>query len=376
MRLLIQRYVAAQFILPLLVSSVFFITFLLTFELFKLTELLVTRDVSLFFLIKLLGNIALTFVPLSLPISIFFSTLYLMGKLSSDSEYIAMRASGMTKGRILTPILLVAFLLSISIYQMNQNLIPQSNKVFRQKINYLASSGLLAGIKEGQFFTQIPNITLFASSASKFGRNLKDVFLHIKENPQSTKIIFAQEGELLFERNPDSLSEKLTLSLSEGNIVGKINETNIEKILFQKYVLPLSQRQFDSSFDIKETMLTSKELAEVLDMPFEMAQKKYNFNEKEFFNAKYEYWGRKNGSFICFVFCFLGFCLGISGNRGKNKNSAFIGFICLVFYYAVFFGMVAIAKKGTLPIPIAVFMPLFIMTLISVYFYKKLDWQG
>jgi lipopolysaccharide export LptBFGC system permease protein LptF len=78
MRLLLQRYLAAQFILPLVVSTFFFISFLLTFELFKMTELLVTRDVSPWFMSKLIGNIALTFVPLSLPIAVFFSTIFCM----------------------------------------------------------------------------------------------------------------------------------------------------------------------------------------------------------------------------------------------------------------------------------------------------------
>src|SRR6476659_6294190 len=117
MRLLLQRYLAAQFILPLMVSTIFFICFLLTFELFRLTELLVTRDISLWFTAGLIGNIALTFIPLSLPIAVFFSTIYCLNRLSGDSEYIAMRASGITKDRILLPFLLVALLLSASVYQ-------------------------------------------------------------------------------------------------------------------------------------------------------------------------------------------------------------------------------------------------------------------
>jgi lipopolysaccharide export system permease protein len=180
MRLLLQRYLAAQFIMPLMVSTVFFICFLLTFELFRLTELLVTRDISLWFTAGLIGNIALTFIPLSLPIAVFFSTIYCLNRLSGDSEYIAMRAGGLTKERILVPFLLVAALLSVSVFYLNQNLIPHSNKEFKRKVNYLTSSGLLAGIKAGQFFTLIPGLTLFASNSSKYGRNLELSLLHVE----------------------------------------------------------------------------------------------------------------------------------------------------------------------------------------------------
>lgn len=362
--------------MPLVVSTVFFISFLLTFELFRMTELLVTRDISFWFILGLVGNIALTFVPLCLPIATFFSTIYCVNKLSNDSEYIAMRAGGLTKIRILLPFLVVAGALSLSVYQMNQTLIPQSNKEFRRKITYLTSSGLLAGIKEGQFFTMIPKLTLFASKSTKYGRNLDEVFLHLKESPSKEKVIFAKKGELIFDRNPDTLTEKLTLTLYDGNIIGQEQDTDIEKILFRKYVFPVSQSQFDNSVSVKETMLTSAELAGVTKMTAKQAEEKYKFNKKEFFNAKYEFWNRKNGALICFIFCFLGFTLGVSGNRGKGKNSGLMGLLCLIIYYGVFFGLVGVAKKETIPIQLAVFLPAMIMTGIGIKFYRKLDWQS
>lgn len=376
MRLLLQRYLAAQFILPLMVSTVFFICFLLTFELFRLTELLVTRDISFWFTLGLIGNIALTFIPLSLPIAVFFSTIYCLNRLSSDSEYIAMRAGGLTKERILFPLLLVAALLSVSVYHLNQNLIPHSNKEFKRKVNYLTSSGLLAGIKPGQFFTALPGVTLFSTRASKYGRELEEVFLHLKEKQGSQRIIFANRGELLFERDANSLTEKLTLTLFDGNITGQTPNKDTEKILFSKYVFPVSQAQFKDRFSVKENMLSSAELEKVLRMTYEEAKKIYNFNKKEFFNARYEYWARKNGALIVFIFCFLGFTLGITGNRGKSKNAGLVGIICLIIYYGLFFSLVSLANKQKIPIQLAVFTPAVVMGLIGIRFYRKLDWQA
>lgn len=375
MKLLLQRYLAAQFILPLVVSTLFFISFLLTFELFRLTELLVTRNISVGFIASLVGSIALTFVPLSLPIAVLFSTIFCMNRLSGDSEYIAMRAGGFSKFKIMVPFLIVATMLSLSVYQLNQTVIPQSNKEFRKKINYLTSSGLLAGIKEGQFFTAIPKVTLFASQATKYGQSLKDVFLHIKDTPKS-QVIFAKRGQLLLERSSESLSEKLTLTLYDGNIVARNQKKDMEKILFQKYVFPISQNQFKDQFDIKETMLTSSELKKVLSMTKEEARKVYDFNEKELFNAKYEFWNRKNGAIICFIFCFLGFTIGVTGNRGKGRNSGLLGVMSLIIYYSAYFSLVSLAKKQMIPIPLAVYFPSVVMTGLGVWFYKKLDWQS
>lgn len=342
-----------------------------------MTELLVTRDISVWFTLGLVGNIALTFIPLSLPIAVFFSTIYCLNRLSGDSEYIALRAGGLTKERILLPYLLVAALLSLSVYHLNQNLIPHSNKEFKRKVNYLTSSGLLAGIKAGQFFTLVPGLTLFATNSSKYGRNLQEVFLHLEDRKtKEEKLIFAKKGELVFDRDSKSLTEKLTLTLFDGNIIGQNKKKEIEKILFAKYIFPLSQSQFKDRFAIKETMLTSSELEGVLKMTFEEAEKKYNFNKKEFFNARYEYWSRKNGALIVFVFCFLGFTLGITGTRGKSKNAGFIGILCLILYYGLFFSLVSLANKDKIPVPLAVFLPATIMAALGIRFYKKLDWQS
>ena len=378
MRILLQRYLAAQFIMPLLVSTIFFICFLLTFELFRLTELLVTRDISIWFTLGLVGNIALTFIPLSLPIAVFFSTIYCLNRLSADSEYIAMRAGGLTKDRILLPFLIVGAVLAFSVYHLNQSLIPNSNKAFKQKVNYLTSSGVLAGIKEGQFFTLIPGVTLFASRSTKYGRNLNEVFLQVKDKKtKDEKVIFANSGELLFERDPASLVEKLTLTLYNGNIVGQNpKKKDVEKIVFSKYVFPISQSQMSNKFSVKETMLTSRELEGVLKMNLKQAEKKYRFNEKEFFNAKYEYWNRKNGALVVLIFCFVGFGLGVSGNRGKKKNSALTGLLCLILYYGVFFSLVSLAKGGKIPIQLAVFSPAILMAGVGAWFYSRLDWQS
>lgn len=123
-------------------------------------------------------------------------------------------------------------------------------------------------------------------------------------------------------------------------------------------------------------MLSSAELEKVTKMTPEEAHKAYDFNKKEFFNAKYEFWNRKNGAFICFIFCFLGFTLGISGNRGKSSNSGLRGLLCLIGYYGVFFSLVSFAKQEIIPIPLAVFLPSGLMVLLGIWFYRRLDWQS
>ena len=80
MRFLLQRYLAFQFILPLSVSLVFFICFLMIFDLFRMSKLFMAKDIEISFVLGMIQDLALTFLPLALPIAIFFFGDVLYGK--------------------------------------------------------------------------------------------------------------------------------------------------------------------------------------------------------------------------------------------------------------------------------------------------------
>lgn len=375
MRLLLQRYLAANFILPLVVSLVFFVTFLLTFELFRLTALLMSRESSILFLMGLLGDMALTFIPLALPLATFFSVVFCLNKLSNDAEYVAMRAAGLTKGRLFMPFLIISLLLAGSMFILSQEVIPYTNRDFKKRINFLTSSGLLASIKQGQFFTAVNGVTLFPSKAGESGRNLEGVFLHVEEE-DNERVIMARQGELIYDRDPATLVEKLTLQLYDGTITGLPKGTQVEKILFQSYSLPLSQNRYSERISPRETMLAGKELYAATKLNEVQAKEKYDFNKKDMFNAKYEFWNRFNTPIVCLLLTLLGFGLGVKEGRGKGRNSALWGLGSLIIFYGLFFALVGSARSGKIPVSVAMLIPDVVLLFGGIFFYRKLDWNS
>ena len=96
----------------------------------------------------------------------FFATIFTLNKMSEDSEIIAMRSFGMTKFKIYLPFLVVSLMLALTINSLYSVFIPKANAAFKNTIVKLTSSGMLSSIKSGQFFTDIPNATLFAEYVS------------------------------------------------------------------------------------------------------------------------------------------------------------------------------------------------------------------
>ena len=135
-------YIASNLITPFLVSTAFFVSFLMTFELFRIMSLVSSDDISGWFILGMVGNVLITLIPMALPISIYFSTIFSLNRMSSDSEYVAMRAGGLDKKNILLPYMIVAVMTAICLYFLNQQLVPDSHRAVRKKIKIISSTSL------------------------------------------------------------------------------------------------------------------------------------------------------------------------------------------------------------------------------------------
>lgn len=376
MRIIIQRYLAYHYLLPLLFSIPFFIIFLLTFQLFRFMDLIVNKDVPILQVLHLAGHICMTFFPLAVPISILFSAMYAMNKLSADSEIIAIRSIGISKTKLFTPILLLSSIIGLFTFILDSFHIPQARIEIRKIVSLLTTKGALVGIRKGQFFTQIPQFTLYAQDVSNQGLVLWDVFIQIlNKNNTVEQIIMAKLGKILKDGDDiTTFSTQLRMHLSDGNILKYTqneNSTVTEKILFKEYDFPIDQNRnlpnVDSGPSLQNT-LTLYEAMKIKDFT-------PSFNKDDLIKTQLEFYSRTNNPFLCIFLSMLGFSLGIKRNRGSSKSSLGICFLSLIAYYALFFSGLSLAKKGTISVLLGLNIPLVILLIICLFFFFKLDWN-
>lgn len=374
MRTVVQRYLAAHFIVPFVVSLIFFVSFLLTFQMFRIIRFLTDKSINPILILELIGHMAISFLPMAIPLSALFATIYTMNRLSEDSEVVAMRSFGFSKYRLFTPFVILAFLVSITIFTLNQVIIPHSQRDFRNGINRLTSKGLFSEIKPGKFFIDIPGVTLFAERVSSEGKILSDVFIQSRSDDEGRQnTIFAKEGRLI-KLNEDKWGRSnIRLHLFDGNIVREEKDShNVEKILFGEYEFPLLNMDGGENSVMKDSMRTSRELHEIMRLSKD--ERVRVIGTESLSRIKLEYWSRFNTPLECFLFIVIGFCLGIKPSRGRGKGSGPITLSILVGYYALFFFGLSLAKKGNLAPEIAVFAPSLILAVVAVWLFKKLDW--
>lgn len=362
--------------------------FLLTFQLFRLIRIVTDKDVELSVLFELMGHIGVSFLPMAVPLASLFAAVFTLNKLSEDSEIVAMRSFGLTKRNLMTPFIFMGILIASAIFVLNRNLIPHSKTLFKNTIITLTSQGNLTNIKEGQFFTEIPGITLFADSVSEDGNRLGNVFI-IQTKGEEEQVIMAKRGVLIKQSLGELRAPTLRLHLSEGNIMKNFNNGKIEKILFSQYDFPIVDGGGLPGLVTKDSMRSNKELRAVIQerqarldeieakktvSPEEARER--DAIKRDLPKSELEFWSRYNTPIQVLLFIFLGFSIGIKKGRGRTKSSGSMGLFFLIGYYVLFFGGVSLARKGIAPASIVVFAPSIASMILGAYLYKKLDWQS
>lgn len=381
------RYLASTFIPPFLLGFVFFIAFLITFYMFRIIGLIVNKGVDVMTILTMVMNLSVSFFPLAAPLAVFFATIYTLNKLSEDSEIIAMRSFGMTKKKIYMPFLVSSLLIALTIHSLYSVFIPKANAAFKNTIVKLTSAGMLTSIKSGQFFTDIPNATLFAEDVTEDGNNFREVFLHVLDKSKTEqRIIFARNGSLIKIYADQWRAPSLRLHLVDGNIIKMDEKGNqVEKILFKEYDFPVFNSDYTMTLLDKDSMKTNDELRQII------AQKKIKWADGikakkkpdetrelklTYFRSQVELFSRYATFPQIILFVFLGFSLGIKRGRGGGGQNSARALIILVSYYVIYFFLISLAQNGKLDPAIANFGPSLILFFVALHFYKKLDWAG
>ena len=383
-----QRYLAARFIHSFIACTFFFIIFLLIVQSFRLIRIVTNKDVEFQMVASLVGHMAIASFPIVIPLAALFATIHTMGRFSENSEITAMRSFGLRKSELLTPFFtLGVFIFALSLVLSN-GLVPQSKKISRNIVAQVSSKAWLSSIGPGQFFTEIPGITLFSEEKTEAG-DLRDVFIRISKGKEE-QIILAKKGTLIkFQKKMEA--PIMRMSLQEGHIIKMLEGEKIEKIIFDRYEFPLLSGGSSNGIIAKDSMKSGYELGRLIkDGKLEL--KKYVDKEKHnqilsrkerqrkreliqwLPRGQLEFWNRWNSSLAVLAFIFLGFGLGIKKARRKSKYTESLGFGAVLCHYTLLFGGAVLARDGKIPPFVSAFVPVLVVSLMGGFFLKKIDW--
>ena len=154
-------------------------------------------------------------VAMTLPMAVLVAVLYAFSHLAADNEVTAMKASGVSVGRLLAPVLGGAALVGAVALAWNDHLLPRSNHrlrtllvdIQRKKPTFQLKEQVINEVVPGQFF-------LRAARIDPASNKLKDVTIYDLGDAERRRIITADSGRMAY--TPGGTD--LYLTLLDGEI--------------------------------------------------------------------------------------------------------------------------------------------------------------
>ncbi|NNV57884.1 LptF/LptG family permease [Limnovirga soli] len=244
--ILILRSFIGPFLATFLISL-----FVLTMQFFWLyIDDLVGKGLDMPTLAYLTGLVAITWVPLALPLALLLSSIMTFGNLGETFELVAIKSSGIPLIRFMQPLFITTIILSGVAFLFANNIIPVANlKLNALKYDIIVKKPAF-DIKEGVFYDKIEGYVIKIGQKDKDDSTIRNVVIYEKNFGLQDNFMVAKSG--IMRITPDQRFMEFELHNGwnyEEN--GKRYGTNTEFIRmgFSSY-----KKEFDlSSFKMNRT---------------------------------------------------------------------------------------------------------------------------
>ncbi len=417
---IINRYILKELATPFFGSLIVIVMVLLSNFLLKNLDKFLGKGISMGVVLKfILLNSAWIF-SLAVPMAILITTLMAFGRLSSDNEITAFKASGITfmdflKPGIIFSLLIISFMLPFNLWilpEMNHNMKKLSYEISRtrpdvefneQLLNTLADKIIYLGNRlDNNSFNDIiifdnkyvNNHTTILADKGSFHPLQDGIILDLTSGSIHEHLIEKDEYRKTYFEN-----YKITIPFDELNINNNVNisrqerEMNIhllsEKINFYEnkikdinsellkdaYLLD-SLRNVISNLDktgAAENLLTYKRIKNKVNQ-LTLRQEKNNrlipHHIKEINKFSVEKHKKITLPFACLFFMLLGTPLGIMGKKGNMSFSFGMSLIFFIVYWCFLIVGENLAEQDKINPGLAMWMPNIFICILSYYLYN------
>jgi len=359
----INHYIFREILTPTLLGLIVFTFILVMGRLPGLTEMVVNKGVPLGSIFKLFSYLLPTFLSITIPLSFLLGILLAFGRLSADSEFVALKSTGVSLYSILLPVLLFATFCALITGGLTLYGQPLGKSAFRDQVFAIASDQASIGIEGGVFNDSFDGLVIYAESMEDKREQMLNVFISDERSAQDPANIFAQKGRFIH----NSGQQTLTLRLNQGTIhhlTSGVKES-YQTIGFSTYDINL-----DLNKGLTDTSSRGKSLGEY--SPRQLIAAKNSATDKSQRNRfATELHKRISTSAAPLVFALIGIPLGLQSNRsGKGAGFALALGIALCYYILLSLSG-TLASKGVLPAAVILYLPNLLFFSAGIFFIHR-----
>lgn len=357
---LLDKYVLAELLYPFIFGvAAFSSIFIASSMLFKIVQYITTYGassmtaVAKLFLYSLPEVINYTF-----PMSMLLASLMAFGKLSGSSEIVAMKSGGISYFRIVAPVLIVGFLVSIFSVIWAEKIVPPAKtageRVLRQEIR----GNIKPRSQENVVIKMLSGETKRITYARTFDQDkgkMTDVAIEEFEKDKLVRIQTAKSA--IWENNQWKMQDGIVYTVDD-------QEGVTSKANFTEQIIPLNMSPKEVGWEDKGVdEMTIGELRGYINI--------LKRQHEPYSDPQTEIYMRFAIPMASFFFAMLGAPLGTQKQRTSSSIGLGISIIVIFIYYAIMAFTSGLGRGGTIPPLLAAMAPNIVCMLVGIYLLKQ-----
>ncbi len=262
----LDRYILRSHIPPYLFSLIL-ITFIFIMDfIIRYLDMFIDKGVGFFvvleFFILSLGHM----FALIIPMSVMPATLMAFGQFASENEVTAMRATGISLYRMITPVVIASLFLGAGLVYYQNNILPESNHRLMSLMIDIGKMKPTLEIKENIFSTAIEGYTILVREKDDRTGRIKDIQIFRSKKGTVPVTIVADRGKMSFIESENVLR----FELEDGEIHEMPDPSDIStyrKTLFSNFTINIrdterglerSRRSYRGDREMSSRMMRDK----------------------------------------------------------------------------------------------------------------------
>ncbi len=345
MRRRLDRYIVSEILGPLALGFLVYTSLLLIRFLFTSAEMIIRRGLPASIVGKLLLYSLPNIVVLTLPMSLLFGTLIAVGRLSSDSELIAMRACGVSLLTLYRPILLLSALFTLLNTGLMVYALPWGNHSLQELRLEITTQSVAQQIEPRVFYEEWEGKVVYVFEVPQGSKRWKGVFLaeSVPSNPNNQittadwgEVRVDPDGERVILRLYNAIRHKVDLNAPGRYEVSR--HKRLDLVLDDQFATE-QRAKMSASKGIRE--MTLGELRQVAADPASDTE------------LRRLAWVEVHKKFsipcACLVFGLFALPLGINNRRGGKASGFALSIGVLMLYYVLLSNGEEYARFGRIP---------------------------
>src|ERR1700733_2934359 len=360
MRLLdkyIGREVASHSILGLAVFTfVFFVP-----QLVRLMDLVVRHSggiatVALLFLCSLAPVLAFT-----IPMAVLVGVLIGLGRLSADSEIVAIHASGISLRRLLLPIGFVALGCGLLTLILTFWLIPASWRTLGRLEQRILSSQAPYAVQPRVFDERFPHFVLYVQDVEAAATRWRGVFLASAAQSSATSSLTLAQGAQVV---AGAEKKQIELHLGSGSThdYDPRDPNRYNVTTFGQSDIPIDVSA--STTGIKSTVITDAE---------QSVSGLLRDDGPNWRDARVEFHRRIAFPAACLIFALLGVPVGVRPRRGGRAAGLVLTLVLIGGYYFLFVTGAHMAQQGSIAPWVGIWGANIVAAIVGFFFLRRIE---